>query len=57
MNEKVDFRYDVAKNRLSKIDEKIATKIIELMWKIDNVNSREYDSESSKRALISLSYL
>ena len=57
MNEKVDFRYDVAKNRLDKIDEKIATKLIELMWKIDNVNSREYDSESSKRALISLSYL
>ena len=57
MNEKVDYRYDVAKKRLDRIDEVTATKLIELLWKIDNINSRQFDPESSKRALISLSYL
>ena len=57
MNEKVDYRYDVAKKRMDRIDELTATKLIELLWKIDNVNSRKFDPESSKRALISLSYI
>ncbi len=57
MNEKVDYRYDVAKKRMDRFDEETAVKFMELLWKIDNVNSREYDPESSKRALISLSYL
>jgi hypothetical protein len=57
MNEKVDYRYDVAKKRMDRIDEPTATKLIELLWKIDNVNSRKFDPESSKRALISLSYI
>jgi len=57
MNEKVDYRYDVAKKRMDRFDEETAVKFMELLWKIDNVNSRQFDPESSKRALISLSYL
>ena len=57
MEEKVDFRYDVAKRRLGTFDEERAAKFVQLMWKIDNINSREFDPENSKRALISLTYL
>ena len=57
MAEKVDFRYEVAKRRLGAFDEERASKFAEIMWKIDNVNSREFDPDSTKRALIALSYL
>ena len=57
MGEKVDFKYDVAKRRLESFDNEKASQFIELMWKIDSINSRDFEPESSKRALISLTYL
>lgn len=57
MNEKVDFKYDVAKRRLDAIDEKKLSRFIEILWKIESINTKEFDEESSKRAMISLGYI
>jgi len=57
MGEKVDFKYDVAKRRLGAFDEEKASKLVKLMWKIDDINSRDFEPDNSKRALISLTYL
>ena len=56
-NEKVDFKYKIALKRISIIDDKTVIKLIDLLWRVDSINSKQFDEETSKRALISLSYI
>ena len=56
-NEKVDFKYKIALKRISKIDDKTVVRLIDLLWRVDSINSKQFDEETSKRALISLSYI
>ena len=57
MDEKIDFKYEVAQRRLNNFDEEQIVRFIEIIWKIESVNTKEYDIENSKRALIALSYV
>tara|TARA_B100000287_G_scaffold183494_1_gene173557 strand:- start:2678 stop:3352 length:675 start_codon:yes stop_codon:yes gene_type:complete len=57
IDEKIDFKYEVARRRLDNFDEDQIARLIEIMWKIESVNTKEYDIENSKRALIALSYV
>ena len=57
MDEKTDFKYEVAERRLNNFDEEQLVRFIEIIWKIESVNTKEYDIENSKRALIALSYV
>ena len=57
MDEKTDFKYEVAQRRLNNFDEDQIVRFIEIIWKIESVNTKEYDIENSKRALIALSYV
>ena len=57
MDEKIDFKYEVAQRRLNNFDEEQIVRFIEIIWKIESVNTKEFDMENSKRALIALSYV
>ena len=57
MDEKIDFKYEVAQRRLNNLDEEQIVRLIQIIWKIESLNTKEYDIENSKRALIALSYV